>query len=67
MEENRKVKEALIRIITVQFICAVIVLITVLTVKYFFKDTYSDFKRWYAKNIENDTDISEVLGDINEI
>ena len=56
-----------IKIVTSEFILAVIVILSVVVIKYFFKDTYKEFKVWYAENVAVDTDVYEVLGDFNEI
>ena len=62
-------KSKWMHIIITQAICVSIILIGILITKYFFKATYSDIKEWYEINIQNDTDINEVLNDggINEI
>jgi hypothetical protein len=39
----------------------VIILISVLIIKYFFKSTYEDLKAWYKEDICANTDIQEVL------
>jgi hypothetical protein len=46
-----------------------IILLSVLVTKFFFKDTYSELLKWYNTNIQNETDITEVLkdGGANEI
>lgn len=40
-----------------------LILLTVLVVKYFFKGTYNQVKEWYSQNICVDTDIEQVISD----
>ena len=56
-----------LKIVIAQFALVVILLASVLIVKYFLKSTYNDFKKWYEKNVAVDTDVYEVLGDFYEI
>lgn len=49
------------QIIIVQAICVALIILTVVVIKYFFKDTYADIKEWYSKNICVETSVSEVL------
>ena len=51
--------------IITQMTVTLIILLSVLTVKYFFKGTYLSLKEWYSVNICAETDINEVLD--NEI
>ena len=58
------------QIIITECICVGIILISVLVIKYFFKDTYNELKVWYEKNICDTTEISEVLeteGGLDEV
>lgn len=48
-------------IIITQAIVAAVILLTVLTVKYFFRGTYQDLKEWYTANICAETDVNEVM------
>lgn len=59
-EENRK-SGYYINIIITQTICVVIVLLSVLVLKYFFKGEYKAVKNWYKTEIATNTDIDEVL------
>lgn len=59
-----------IGIVITQSICILIILISLILMKYFWKDTFSSVKKWYEINICNDTDVNEVLlsnGDNDEI
>lgn len=58
-----------IYITVTQLVCVAIILLSVLVTKFFFKDTYSELLKWYNTNIQNETDIAEVLkdGGANEI
>lgn len=73
MEDKKSIsnprKNKWFHIIITQAVCVSIILIGILITKYFFKSTYKDIKEWYEINIQNDTDINEVLSDggINEI
>ncbi len=50
-----------IRIIITQLICCVIILLSVLGLKYFFKKDYKAFKAWYEAEASDNTYIEEVL------
>lgn len=63
--ENLKPKGGFLGIIITEAAVALIILFSVLSVKYFFKATYPSLKEWYAENICAETDINEVLD--NEI
>lgn len=58
-------------IIIAEAAVAAIILLSVLTVKYFFKGTYSEIKKWYNTNICAETEISEVIdtsgGGVDEV
>ncbi|MGN0451439.1 MAG: hypothetical protein ACI4FN_04930 [Acutalibacteraceae bacterium] len=57
-------------IIITQAIVTAVILLSVLTVKYFFKGTYRDLKEWYTADICAETDINEVMetgGESDEI
>lgn len=47
-------------IIIAQAVCTVIILLSVLCVKYFYKGEYTRLKAWYNTEIATDTDIREV-------
>lgn len=49
-------------IIITQFLCVAVVLLLVLTVKYFFKSEFKSLKKWYIAEICDDTRIEEVIG-----
>lgn len=57
--------------IIVQAVTVVLLLLSVLTVKYFFKEYYEDISRWYKTSFCGETDVDEVLkaagGDIDEV
>ena len=68
-ESKNNSKNYISRITLTQCICMIIILLSIFTVKYFFKGTYNELKEWYKENICIDTDINEVLipdGDIDE-
>lgn len=62
-------KEVFSYIVITQCICVVLILLTVITVKYFFRSAYKNIDEWYKNNICIDTDINLVLseGENNEI
>lgn len=68
-----KKRDMYLNIIIVQSLCVVVILASVLTVKYFFVGTYNKVKEWYSSNICIDTDINQVLetdkgeGEISEV
>lgn len=64
-QENFKPKGGFFGITITQTIVTLIILLSVLAVKYFFKGTYLSLKEWYSVNICAETDINEVLN--NEI
>lgn len=60
--------DTLFSVIIAQGICVLLILTVILTVKYFFKSTYKDFKKWYKLAVCSETDINEVLiGEENTI
>ena len=65
MEEpkNSKQKGGFFGMIITQTTVTLIILLSVLAVKYFFKSTYKELKVWYDTNICAETDINEVLDD----
>ena len=60
-DKNLKPKGGFFGIIITQMTITVIILLSVLAVKYLFKDTYASLKEWYTLNICAETDINEVL------
>ncbi len=60
-QENLKPKGGFFGIIITQMTVTLIILLSVITVKYFFKNTYPSLKEWYSVNICAETDINEVL------
>lgn len=64
MEENKpilnQITDRWFKIIVVQSICVAIILLTILFVKFFFKNTYKELKNWYQNNLCSETKISEV-------
>lgn len=48
-------------IIITEAVVAAVILLSVLTVKYFFKGTYASLKGWYSVNICAETDVNEVI------
>ena len=59
MEEKRGMY---INIIITQAICMIVVLLSVITIKYFFKSDFKELKDWYKTQITADTRIEEVVG-----
>ena len=70
-DTKEKKPNQLINIMITQAICIAAILLIIIGVKYFFKQTYSHLKVWYGQEICDDTDINEVLdtkvGDIDEV
>ena len=61
MDTEAKRQSMYINIIITQLICCVLIISSVLVMKYFFKGEFKEIKSWYIKNITNDTRISEVI------
>lgn len=53
--------DKLTKIIIAQSICVLIIILSILTTKYFFKSTYKKFVNWYNENVTVTTDVNEVL------
>ena len=53
----------LTRLIMTQTVCVLIIILSVVTVKYFFKGTYKKLLSWYTESVLVNTDINEVLSD----
>ena len=51
--------------VIVQSVCVLMILASIVIMKYFFKGAYSQIENFYREEILSDTKISEVLG--NEI
>ncbi len=49
--------------VIVQSVCVLIILLSVIIMKYFFKDVFAEIKDFYREEILSDTKISEVLAD----
>ena len=60
-EQSLTRKSRFSEILITQIIAMVIILISVLIIKYFFKSTYENLKVWYKEDICANTDIQEVL------
>ncbi len=54
-------KDMYINIIITEAVCVLVILLSVLCLKYFFKSDFKSFKEWYYIEITNDTKISEVI------
>ncbi len=50
-----------VKLLIIEGIIAVIIISSVLILKFGFKDIYNDFKNWYKENVLTDTDIYEVV------
>ena len=50
-----------VKLLIIEGIIAVIIISSVLILKFGFKDTYNDFENWYKENVLTDTDIYEVV------
>ncbi|MBQ3547295.1 MAG: hypothetical protein IJA44_02330 [Clostridia bacterium] len=50
-----------IKLLIIEGIVALIVLLSVLVLKYGFNKAYTDFKNWYKDNVLSDTDVYEVI------
>ncbi len=59
MKEN---KGMYINIIIAEAVCMIIVLLSVLVIKYFFKTEFKNLKKWYTAEITADTTVQEVIG-----
>lgn len=63
-QENLKAKGVgFFGIIITEAVVTLIIILSVLAVKYFLKGTYLSLKEWYSVNICAETDINEVLDD----
>ena len=50
-----------IKLLIIEGIVALIVLLSVLVLKYGFNKAYTDFENWYKDNVLSDTDVYEVI------
>lgn len=69
-EKTEPRKNMWIGIVITQSVFIAIILVSLVLMKYFWKDTFNSVKNWYEINICNDTDVNEVLtigGDNDEI
>lgn len=58
MEENQGIY---LNIIITQALCMLVVLLSVITIKYLFKSEFKTLQKWYVKEFCNDTLIEEVI------
>jgi len=65
LDENEalgtKKREVFFPFIITQIICVVLIIITLLVTRFFFKDTFAKAKTWYKENFLIDTDIKSVI------
>ena len=66
--ENKtlKIKNPFISIMITQSVCVMLILISLVSIKYFFENTYNDLKKFYNSEICSDTDIDEVIETMGE-
>ena len=50
-----------IKLLIIQGIIALIIVSSVLILKFGFRNTYNEFKNWYKENVLSDTDVYEVV------
>ena len=50
-----------LKLIIIQGVIAIIVILSVVVLKFGFKNTYNNFKNWYKENVLSDTDVYEVV------
>ncbi len=58
MEENQGVY---LNVIITQALCMLVVLLSVITIKYLFKSEFKSLQKWYLEEFCNDTLIEEVI------
>ena len=58
MEENQGFY---LNVIITQALCMLVVLLSVITIKYLFKSEFKTLQKWYAEEFCNDTLIEEVI------
>ena len=58
MEENQGLY---LNIIITQGLCMLVVLLSVITIKYLFKSEFKVLQKWYIEELCNDTLIEEVI------
>ena len=51
------------KVIILQAVCVLLIILSVLAVKYFYKSEFKKVQAFYYENIAVDTDINEVLKD----
>ena len=51
------------KVIILQAVCVLIIILSLLAIKYFFKGEFKEVQAFYYENIAVDTDINEVLKD----
>ena len=58
MDENQG---AYLNVMITEVICMLVVLLSVITIKYLFKSEFEALQKWYVKEFCNDTLIEEVI------
>ena len=58
MDENQG---AYLNVMITEALCMLVVLLSVITIKYLFKSEFKNLQKWYVKEFCNDTLIEEVI------
>lgn len=58
---KEKEKDVFFSVAVTQSVLAVILIVCILIIKFFFKGQYKDIKKWYSDNMTVDTNISEIV------
>ena len=53
--------DSFVKLLITQFAVALVIILSVLVLKFGFKDVYKDFADWYKANILTDTSVYEVI------
>lgn len=65
--QNAKPKNMYVAIAATQAVCIAVILIAVLIIKFFFGDSYAKLEKWYDKNILDETTVSGIFDEENDI
>lgn len=61
IKTKEKGKSVFFSVALIESILAVLLILGVLGIKFFFKEQYIEIKKWYAENLTVDINISEII------
>ncbi len=63
---KEKGKDVFFSVALLESILAVLLILGILAVKFFFKEQYIEMKKWYTENITVDTNVSAIIDEVKD-